>query len=162
MKPWLSKIAVLLLTSMQLYSVSRRANIIQERRPRFTSILYPMSDSETEPESDAPSSPKKACPLDPTDVSITSTLSDSIAQLVNTPQTHSSDPISAVNAAIKTLESLDFSLIRKVVSLSKSTNTNNHTQTCTGCVFTWNHSGVIGLTSRVLACRACDESNLRP
>ncbi|KAG2121069.1 uncharacterized protein F5147DRAFT_664191 [Suillus discolor] len=76
-----------------------------------------MSDSETEPESDVPSSPEKACPLDLTDVSITSTLSDSIAQLVNTPQTHSSDPISAVNSAIKTLESLDFSLIRKDASL---------------------------------------------
>ncbi|KAG0709008.1 hypothetical protein DFH29DRAFT_870594 [Suillus ampliporus] len=71
-----------------------------------------MSDSETEPESDVPSSPKKVCPLDPTDVS-TSTL----AQLVNTPKTDSPDPISAVNSAVKTLESLDFSLIRKDASL---------------------------------------------
>lgn len=83
-----------------------------------------MSDSETEPESDVPSSPEKASPSDPTDVSTTSTLTDSVAQLVNTPKTHSSDPISAVNSAVKILESLDFSLIRKVVSLSKSTNEN--------------------------------------
>ncbi|KAG1783804.1 hypothetical protein EV702DRAFT_957277 [Suillus placidus] len=83
-----------------------------------------MSDSETEPESDVPSSPAKACPLDLTDVSTTSTLSDSVAQLVNTPQIHSPDPISAVNSAVKILESLDFSLIRKVVSLSNSTNSN--------------------------------------
>ncbi|KAG1757425.1 hypothetical protein EDB19DRAFT_1900951 [Suillus lakei] len=77
-----------------------------------------MSDSETEPESDIPSSPEKACPLDPADVSITSTLSDTVAQLVNTPQTRSSeDPISAVNSAVKILESLDFSLIRKDASL---------------------------------------------
>ncbi|KAG2159577.1 uncharacterized protein EDB93DRAFT_1073996 [Suillus bovinus] len=81
----------------------------------------PCPDSETEPESDVPPSLEKACP---TDVSATSTLSDSVAQLVNAPKTHSSDPISAVNSAVKTLESLDFSLIRKVVSLSKTTNTN--------------------------------------
>jgi hypothetical protein len=80
-----------------------------------------MSDSETEPESDVPSSPEKVSPSDPTDVSTTSTLIDSVAQLMSTPQTHSSDPISAVNSAVKILESLDFSLIRKVVS--KSTNT---------------------------------------
>lgn len=76
-----------------------------------------MSDSETEPESDVPSSPEKACPSHPTDVSTTSTLIDSVAQLVNTPKTHSSDPISAVNSAVKILESLDFSLIRKDASL---------------------------------------------
>ncbi|KAG2044695.1 hypothetical protein BDR03DRAFT_995102 [Suillus americanus] len=76
-----------------------------------------MSDSETEPESDVPSSPEKACPLDYADDSTTSTLSDSVAQLVNTPQTHSSDPISAVNSAVKILESLDFSIIRKDTSL---------------------------------------------
>ncbi|KAG2129907.1 hypothetical protein DEU56DRAFT_757968 [Suillus clintonianus] len=64
-----------------------------------------MSDSETEPESDVPS-----CPLDPTTTS-------TIAQLVNTPKTDSSDPISAVNSAVKILESLDFSLIRKDASL---------------------------------------------
>ncbi|KAG1848244.1 hypothetical protein F4604DRAFT_1935487 [Suillus subluteus] len=83
-----------------------------------------MSDSETEPESDVPSSPEKACPLDPADDSTTSTLSDSVAQPVNTSQTHSLDPISAANSAVKILESLDFSLIRKVVSFSKPTNTN--------------------------------------
>ncbi|KAG1826091.1 uncharacterized protein BJ212DRAFT_1475431 [Suillus subaureus] len=76
-----------------------------------------MSDSETEPESDVPSSLPKACPLDHADDSTTSTLSDSVAQLVNTPQTHVSDPISAVNSAVKILESLDFSLIRKDASL---------------------------------------------
>lgn len=82
-----------------------------------------MSDSETEPESDVPSSPEKASPSDPTDVSTASTLNNSVAQLVIAPKTHSSDPISAVDSAVKILESLDFSLIRKVVLLSKSTNT---------------------------------------
>ncbi|KAG2149856.1 hypothetical protein BD769DRAFT_1381585 [Suillus cothurnatus] len=77
-----------------------------------------MSDSETEPESDVPSSPEKVCSSDYADVSTTSTLlNDSVAQLVNTPQTHSSDPINAVNSAVKILESLDFSLIRKDASL---------------------------------------------
>ncbi|KAG2077159.1 hypothetical protein BDR04DRAFT_650516 [Suillus decipiens] len=78
-----------------------------------------MSDSETEPESDVPSSPEKACPLDPADVSTTSTLSDSVTQLVITSKTHSSesDPINAVNSAVRVLESLDFSLIRKDESL---------------------------------------------
>ncbi|KAG2368290.1 hypothetical protein BDR07DRAFT_1372319 [Suillus spraguei] len=68
-----------------------------------------MSDSETEPESDVPSSPEKACPLDPADVSTT----------MITSKTHSSesDPINAVNSAVKILESLDFSLIRKDESL---------------------------------------------
>lgn len=70
-----------------------------------------MSDSETEPESDIFSS-----------LSPTAQISNTLDHLVNTPGTSSSesDPISAVDSAIKVLESLDFSLVRKVVSSSKS------------------------------------------
>ncbi|OAX44755.1 hypothetical protein K503DRAFT_3167 [Rhizopogon vinicolor AM-OR11-026] len=73
-------------------------------------LLAPMSDSETEPESDVSSSLR---PLSPTEISTT------LAHLVDTPKTDSSesDPISAVDSAIKVLESLDFSLIRKDASL---------------------------------------------
>jgi hypothetical protein len=70
-----------------------------------------MSDSETEPESDVSSS---LFPLNRPEFSTP-------AHLVDTSQTDSpeSDPISAVHSAIKVLESLDFSLIRKVVPRSK-------------------------------------------
>lgn len=67
-----------------------------------------MSDSETDPESDVSSS---LHPLNPTDIS-------TLAYLVDTPKHNvsGSDPITAVHSAIKVLESLDFSLIRKVAS----------------------------------------------
>jgi hypothetical protein len=148
--------ATLFCAMQHKYNTRATTTVCSHAPPSYISCI--MSDSETEPESDVPSSPEKACSSDYADVSTTSTLlNDSVAQLVNTPQTHSSDPINAVNSAVKILESLDFSLIRKVVPLSQSTNT---TQTCTGRVFAWNHPGVINLTPRVLACRAYDESNL--
>ena len=70
-----------------------------------------MSDSETESESDI-------CPS----LSPTAQISNTLDHLVSTPGIGSSesDPIGAVDSVVKVLESLDFSLVRKVVLSSKS------------------------------------------